>query len=45
MGQVIEFPAGEPGPGFPAAQFAHGDPDKHAMQPGKACLARRARPV
>jgi 2-haloacid dehalogenase len=45
MGQVVEFPAGNPGSRFPAAQFADGDADKQAVQPGEGRVAHCARGV
>ncbi len=41
MSQVIEFATGNPASHVPAAQFADGDPDKQAGQPGKTRFAYR----
>ena len=45
MSQVIEFAPRNPGSRVSAVQFADGDPDKQAAQPGKTFLAHRARAV
>ena len=45
MSQVVEFPAGNPGSRFPAAQFADGGPDEQAVQPGEGRVAHCARGV